>query len=99
MKNKHLGSSFDDFLREEGVYEEVKAAARKKALVFQILYQMKKQRLTKVEVARRMLTSRSELDRILDPENESITLDSLQRAAAAVGKEISLKLIDPVGAK
>ena len=94
MKNKHLGSSLDDFLKEEGIYEEVQERAIKKVIVYQILEAMKKQALTKVEMARRMNTSRSELDRVLDPENQAITLESLLKAATAVGKTINVRLVD-----
>ena len=94
MKNKHLGSSLDDFLKEEGIYEEVRERAVKKVLVYQILNEMKKQGLTKVEMARRMKTSRSELDRILDHENKSVSLESICKAARAVGKILDLRLID-----
>jgi antitoxin HicB len=92
--NKHLGSSFDDFLKEEGIYEHVKIQGEKKFLVFQIIDQMKRQGLTKVDMAKRMKTSRSELARILDPDNQAVSLESLQRAAAALGKSISINLVD-----
>ena len=94
MRNKHLGSSLDDFLKEEGIYEEVQERAIKKVVVYQILEAMRKQALTKTEMARRMKTSRSELDRILDPENSAISLDSLLRAARAVGKAVNIRLVD-----
>jgi predicted XRE-type DNA-binding protein len=93
-KNKHLGSTFDSFLIEEGIYDEVVQGATKKALVFRILHEMKRKRLTKVEMAKRMHTSRSELDRILDPDNRGVSLESLQKAAAAVGKAIDIRLVN-----
>ena len=95
-KNKHLGDTLDSFLKEEGIYEEVTRRATKKALVYRILHEMKRQRLTKVEMAKRMHTSRSELDRILDPENRTISLESLQKAAAAIGKAIDMRLVNAV---
>ncbi len=90
---KYIGGDLDDFLKEEGIYEEVTKRANKKALVFRILHEMKKQRLTRTEVARRMHTSRASLARILDPENKAVTLEVLERAAAAVGREIHYQLV------
>jgi antitoxin HicB len=83
-----IGSAFDDFLREEGIYETVQAGALKKVVAHQLGEAMKAQKLTKVEMARRMNTSRSALDRLLDPGNGSVT-----RAAAAVGRGIRLELV------
>jgi antitoxin HicB len=93
-KNKHLGSTLDSFLKDEGIYDEVVQRAAKKSLVFRILQEMKRQRLTKVEMAKRMHTSRSELDRILDPDNRGVSLESLQKAAGAVGKTIDVRLVN-----
>jgi antitoxin HicB len=93
-KNKHLGSTLDSFLKEEGIYDEVVQRATKAALVYRIQYEMKRQRLTKVEMAKRMHTSRSELDRILDPDNRGVSLESLQKAAAAIGKAIDIRLVN-----
>jgi predicted XRE-type DNA-binding protein len=92
MANKHLGSSFDAYLAEEGILEECEANALKKVLAMQIDQAMKKQGLTKSAMARRMKTSRPALDRLLDSKNTSVTLNTLQRAAAAVGKKIQLSL-------
>ncbi len=91
--NQHTGSSFDDFLKDEGIFEEVQAKALKRALVEQLNDAMQSGKLSKVVMAQRMVTSRSQLDRVLDPENLSIQLDTLFKAATAVGKtvEISLK--------
>ena len=83
--NKHIGSDFDDFLEEEGLLAEVEAAAFKRVLVYQVEALMKSQQLTKTEMARRMQTSRASLNRLLDPSNPSITLQTLERAAAALG--------------
>lgn len=90
--NKHLGSSFDAFLAEEGILEECEANALKRVLAIQIDQAMKQQGLTKSAMARRMKTSRPALDRLLDARNSSVTLHTLQRAAAAVGKRIQISL-------
>lgn len=89
----HVGSSFDDFLREEGVYEETQAIAIKRVLAWSLTQAMKKQKLTKAEMARRMETSRSQLDRLLDPDNADVKLDTLARAARAVNCELRLELV------
>ena len=92
-KNPHLGESFDSFLKEEGIYESVKTTAIKRVLAMQLEDAMKQQNLTKVEMARRMRTSRVQLDRLLDPDNDSVTLATLRRAAAIVGREVRLELV------
>ncbi len=92
--NPHQGSSFDDFLKEEGIYEEVTATAMKRVLAWQIAQAMKKQRVTKSTMAKRMRTSRAALDRLLDAENTSVTLQTMGRAAAVLGKELSITLKD-----
>jgi hypothetical protein len=88
-----IGSSFDDFLKDEGIFEEVQARALKKVVAHQLGEAMKAQKLTKMAMAKRMNTSRSQLDRLLDPHNSSVSLDTLSRAAAAVGRGIRLELI------
>jgi antitoxin HicB len=88
-----IGSSFDDFLKDEGIFEDVQAGALKKVVAHQLGEAMKAQKLTKVAMAKRMNTSRSQLDRLLDPHNSSVSLDTLTRAAAAVGRGIRLELI------
>ena len=93
LNEKYIGGDFDDFLKEEGIYEEVTKRASKKALVFRILYEMKKQKLTRTEVANRMGSSRSSLARILDPENNAVTIEVLERVAEAVGREILYELV------
>jgi len=93
MKSKNIGSSFDEFLREDGIYEEVTAAAIKRVLARQVQKAMKDQHLSKAAMARRMDTSRAALDRLLDPENDSVTLNTLSRAALAVGRRLQLELI------
>lgn len=92
-KNPHVGDSFDEFLKEEGIFEEVQATAIKRVLAWQLGEAMKTQQLTKVEMARRMETSRAQLDRLLDPDNESVTLATLRRAAAIVGRKVRLELV------
>jgi antitoxin HicB len=92
-KNPHLGESFDSFLKDEGIYERVQTTAIKRVLAIQLEEAMKEQNLSKVEMARRMKTSRVQLDRLLDPENDSVTLATLRRAAAIVGREVRLELV------
>ena len=93
--NPHEGSSLDDFLREEGSYDEAAAVAIKEALAFQLEKAMRAQHLSKSEVARRMGTSRAALDRLLDAGNASVTLATLLRAASALGLELSVRLRRP----
>jgi len=92
MNKKHIGSNFDDFLKEEKIYEQTQAAAIKRIVAYQIAEEMKKKKLTKTEMASRMKTSRAALERLLDPENASITLITLERAASALGKKLSVQL-------
>lgn len=92
MTNKHIGSRFDDFLKEDGTYENVTAHAIKRVLAWQIEQAMAAQGLTKSEMAKRMNTSRTQLDRLLDPDNDKVQLDTMQRAAAAVGRTLHLEL-------
>ena len=87
-----MGSNFDDFLIEEGFFEEVQARALKRALVEQLSDAMQSGNLSKVVMAQRMVTSRSQLDRVLDPDNLSIQLDTLFKAARAVGKTVEIRL-------
>jgi hypothetical protein len=93
MSNKHIGSNFDDFLREEGIFEEVRAAAIKRAIALQVSDEMKLRKLTKSEMAMRMKTSRAALERLLDPANASVTLSTLERAASALGKKLKVELV------
>ena len=90
--NQYTGSDFDDFLAEEGILEEVTARAHKRLLALQLQDIMDETQLTKTELAERMQTSRSQLDRLLDPENTAVTLDSLERLARAVGKRLVVEL-------
>jgi antitoxin HicB len=93
-KNPHRGSKFEDYLAEEGLLEEVTATAMKRVLAWQIAQAMKKQRVTKSAMAKRMRTSRAALDRLLDADNTSVTLQTMGRAAAVLGKELSITLKD-----
>ena len=92
MKKARRGSSFDDFLEEEGLRAETEAAAIKRVIACQIEKEMKKAKLSKSEFAEKMRTSRSALDRLLDPGNASITLQTLERAALALGKNLKIEL-------
>lgn len=91
-QNQHRGSSFDDFLKEDGIFEEVQAKALKRALSEQLDDAMQAINLSKADMAKRMETSRSQLDRVLDPANLSVQLDTLMKAANAVGKTVEIKL-------
>lgn len=93
MKKKHVGSSFDSWLREEGIYEQVTATAIKRVLARQIEAAMRDQQITKTEMARRMHTSRASLHRLLDPENSAVTLETLHRAATAIGRQVRLEIV------
>jgi antitoxin HicB len=88
--NKHRGSSFEDFLREEGIYEEVHAIVVKRMLAMEIEKNMTREGITKPEMARRMGTSRSQLDRVLDPKCITVQLDTLVKAARAVGQSVQI---------
>ncbi len=90
--NEHLGSSFDDFLEEEGLLAETEAVAVKRVIAFQLQELMKEQKLSKTQLAKRMKTSRSALERLLDPDNPSVTLLTLERAAKALGKSLRIEL-------
>jgi antitoxin HicB len=92
-KNPHIGSSFEDFLKEEGIHQAATTHAIKRVLAWQIQQAMKAQKITKVEMAKRMGTSRAHLDRLLDPTNDKVQLDTVQRAAAAVGRTLHLQLV------
>ncbi len=93
MKKKNIGSSFDSWLREEGIYEEVTATAIKRVLARQVEAAMKEKQLSKAEMARRMHTSRAALDRLLDPESDAVTLSTLHKAALAVGRQLRVELV------
>ena len=92
-KKGRVGASFDDFLKQEGIYEDVTARAIKRVIARQLGVVMADQGLTKSSLAKRMKTSRAQLDRLLDPENESVTLGTLARAAQAVGRNLRMELV------
>jgi len=92
MSKKHMGSSIDDFLREEGVFEEAQAQAVKEVVAWQLAEAMKKEKISKNKMAKLLNTSRSQVDRLLDPKND-ITLSSLQRAASVVGRRVNIELV------
>ena len=94
-KNPRIGSTLESLLREDGVYEDAKSYAIKSVLAYELAQAMEAQSLSKARMAARMETSRSQLDRLLDPENESVTLHTLKRAAAAVGMRLELELRRP----
>ncbi len=91
--NKHHGSSFDDFLKSEGLLDQAKAHAVKRLLAWQIQDAMKRKGYTKTVMARRMKTSRAQLDRLLDPTNDRIQLNTAQRAAEVVGRALRVELV------
>ncbi len=90
MNEKYIGSDFDEFLSEEGILEETETVAVKRVLAYQINQLMHEQKITKIEMARRMKTSRAALERLLDPENDSVTLNTMDKAARSLGKHLQL---------
>jgi len=92
MSKKHLGSSIDDFLKQEGIFDEAQVQAVKEVVAWQLARAMRKKRISKTRMAALLRTSRSQVDRLLDP-NDDITLSSLQRAAAMVGRRVSIELV------
>jgi predicted XRE-type DNA-binding protein len=92
MSKKNLGSSVDEFLKEEKIFEEAQAQAVKEVVAWQLAKAMKKKRISKARVAVLLKTSQSQVDRILDP-NRDVTLSSLQRAAALVGRRVLIELV------
>ena len=93
----HSGSSFDSFLDEEGIREEAEAVAVKRVLAWQLKNAMRRQQKTKRAVARDLHTSRSQLDRLLDPQNVSVSLDTITRAAKALGKRVIIRITEDRG--
>jgi antitoxin HicB len=92
MSRKHMGSSIDDFMKQEGIFEETQAQAVKEVVAWQLAEAMKRKKISKSRMAAMLKTSRSQVDRLLDSRDD-ITLLSLQRAAAMVGKRVSIELI------
>ena len=91
--NRHVGGDFDAFLKEEELLEEAERVAIKRVIAYQVDQFMLNQGLSKTEMARRMHTSRASLDRLLDPENGSVTLQTLERAARALGRRLRIALV------
>ena len=92
MSKKHTGSSIDNFLKEEGVFEETQAQAVKEVVAWQLAEAMRKKKISKARMATLLKTSRTQVDRLLDSKND-ITLSSLQRAAAMVGRRVTIRLV------
>ena len=92
MKNKHIGTSFDDFLQDEGLLAEAEATAVKRVIAHQIQKEMDERHISKSGLARMMKTSRSSLDRLLDPDNASVTLLTMESAALALGRKLRIQL-------
>ena len=92
-RNRHVGSSLEDFLKEEGILEGTRSVAIKETIAFQIQKAMEMEKISKVEMARRMNTSRAALDRFLAPGNASVTLQTLARAARAIGRDLRIELV------
>jgi antitoxin HicB len=90
----HTGSSFDTFLEEEGILEEVEAAAIKRVIAWQLAEAMSASKVSKKAMAERMGTSRSQLDRLLDPENSAVHLQTIAKAARALGKRLRVEMVD-----
>ncbi|WP_017294650.1 XRE family transcriptional regulator [Geminocystis herdmanii] len=93
MNNQYLGSNFDNFLEEEGLLVEVEATAIKKIIAYQIEQEMNKLGWTKTEMAKKMNTSRSSLEHLLDPQNASINLQTITKATSTLGKKLRIELI------
>ena len=92
MANKFKGTNFDDFLEEEGILSQSASIATKRVLTFEIEKQMKKNKISKVKMAEKMKTSRSSLDRLLDPKNDSVSLRTIGKAASVLGKTVKITL-------
>ena len=92
MSKKHMGSSIDDFLKDEGIFDEAQAQAVKEVVAWQLAQAMKKKKISKTRMAALLKTSRTQVDRLLDAKND-ITLSSLQRAAAIVGRRVRIELV------
>ena len=93
MNKNNIGSTFDSWLREEGIYDEASSAAIKRVLTRQVEAAMAEQNISKAEMAKRMQTSRAALNRLLDPSHDAVALSTLQKAAIALGRQIRLELI------
>ena len=92
QRKNHMGSSIDDFLKEEGIFEQAQAQAVKEVVAWQLDQAMRKRKISKNKMAKLLKTSRTQVDRLLNPKND-ITLSSLQRAAAMVGRRVMIELV------
>lgn len=92
MKNRHIGSDFGDFLKEEGIYEETNDIAIKRVIAYQLEQEMKAQNITKTKMAQMMHTSRAVVNRLLSPDNSSLTLNTLEAATNALGKKLNISI-------
>ena len=92
--NPHIGSDFDDFLQGEGLYAEVNAGAAKKLLALQLSQALQENSITKTELASRMRTSRAVINRLLDPANLALNLQTVSKAAAALGKKVEIRIVE-----
>lgn len=93
MKLKDISSSFDDFLKEEGMLAEAEAVAVKRVIAYQIQQSMDKEHISKAEMAKKMGTSRSSINRLLDPMNTSVTLQTIEKAVTALGKKVQIQIM------
>ncbi len=93
MKNKHIGTDFSDFLKEDGIYEETNDIAIKRVIAYQLEQEMKAQNITKTRMAKMMNTSRAVVNRLLNPDNSSLTLSTLESATQALGKRLNISII------
>ena len=93
VDNKHRGTTFDSFLEEEGVLEEFQAKAIKEVIAWQLLQAMQEKKISKTKLAQLMDTSRTQVNRVLDPSNGNVTIETLQRAATIVGRRVQLSLV------
>ena len=92
-KNPRIGETFESFLRDEGIHDDVVSTAIKRTIALQIEHEMAAQSISKAEMARRMKTSTTQLSRLLDPENDRVQLDTLVKAASAVGRSLAVSLV------
>lgn len=92
MQNKHIGSDFDEFLREESIYEEANDLAIKRVIAYQLELEMKAQKITKTKMAEMMNTSRAVVNRLLNPDNTSLTLNTLELATKVLGKKLNISI-------
>lgn len=93
MKNKNIGSDFNDFLKEEGIYEETNDIAIKKVIAYQLEQEMKAQKINKTKMSQMMNTSRAVVNRLLNPDNTSLTLNTLEMAASVLGKRLNISIV------